>query len=33
VFNNLGTLMEKQGDSFITWDLMIYDGKEANRGC
>ena len=33
VFNNLGTLMEKQGGSFIVWDLMIYDGKEANRRC
>ncbi|MBV8530585.1 MAG: hypothetical protein JO104_04655 [Candidatus Eremiobacteraeota bacterium] len=33
VFNNLGTLMERQGGSFIVWDLMIYDGKEANRSC
>jgi len=33
VFNNLGTLMEKQGGSFLVWDLMIYDGKEANRRC
>ncbi len=33
VFNNLGALMEKQSGSFIVWDLMIYDGKEANRRC
>ena len=33
VFNNLGTLMEKQGGSFIVWDLTIYDGKEASRKC
>jgi hypothetical protein len=33
VFNGLGTLMEKQGGSFIAWDLMIYDGKETNRRC
>ena len=33
VFNNLGTLMEKQGGSFIVWDLMIFEGKEARRRC
>ena len=33
VFNNLGTLMEDQGGSFIVWDLTIYDGKEASRRC
>jgi hypothetical protein len=33
VFNNLGTLMEKQGGSFIAWDLTIYAGKEATRRC
>ena len=33
VFYNLGTLMEKQGGSFIVWDLSISDGKAANRRC
>ena len=33
VFNNLGTLMEKQDGSFLTWDLTIYEGKEASRKC
>jgi len=33
VFNDLGTLMERQGGSFITWDLTIYPGREAKRNC
>ena len=33
IFNDLGTLMENQGGSFITWDLTIYPGKETKRRC
>ncbi len=33
VFENLGTLMEKQGGSFLEWDLRIVPGKETNRKC
>ncbi len=33
VFNNLGTLMERQPGPFLVWDLMIYTSKEANSRC
>lgn len=33
VFNNLGTLMENQGGSFLSWDLMIFEGKDTTRKC
>lgn len=33
VFNNLGTLMEKQGGSVLEWDLSIVNGKDTNRRC
>ncbi|MFZ0574234.1 MAG: hypothetical protein WA304_08000 [Candidatus Cybelea sp.] len=33
VFNGLGTLMEKQGGSFLSWDLMIFDGKDTSHKC
>jgi hypothetical protein len=33
VFNDLGTLMENQGGSFLQWDLSIVHGKETGRKC
>jgi hypothetical protein len=33
VFNDLGTLMEKQPGPFLVWDLTIYAGKEAKSKC
>lgn len=33
VFNNLGTLMENQGGSFLQWDVSIVHGKKTGRKC